>query len=207
MTVYFEDVKTEQAIEMPVEAGQNKYEFGLPPGTYIAFAWLNDFSLGGLYSKAVPCGMGSSCKDHQPIEFSLAQGDHLEGIDLCDWYAFSVPEPPGKPQTSLRGSLSGQIDYPGGTPPALHVAAFNQFSGYWYVTFTNSGASTFTIRNLPPGEYHVVAFTEDGKSGGYADSSHNLLPVTIKAGETASGIHIDDWEAPPGSFPSDPSTW
>ena len=196
-----------QAVEMPIEAGQNQYEVVLPPGNYIAYAWLNDFSLGGLYSNAVPCGLGSNCKDHQPIEFNVAPGDHLEGIDLCDWYAFSVPEPPGKPQTALRGSLGGQISYPGGVPPVLHVVTFNQFSGYWYVTFTNNSASAFTISNLPPGEYQVVAFTADGKSGGYADSNHNLIPITVKAGETTTGIEIRDWNAPAGTFPSDPSTW
>ncbi len=204
MTVYFQDTTSENVLELQVEAGQSQYEIKLPPGTYQAYAWLPDFSRGGLYSKAVVCGMKSGCSDHSILPFTVIQGEKLDGIDLCDWYAgpFNVPYPPGKEQ--VAGAISGTISYPGSIP-TLNVVAYNLATNYWYYVNTLAGASFYTIPNLPPGTYQVVAYDENGDAGGHADTSHNLLPVTVKNGETTQGVDISDWNAPKNSFPPDPT--
>jgi hypothetical protein len=204
MTAYFEDKNAKVLVELPVSVNQTTYTVQLQPGSYIAYAWLTDFSLGGLYSQAVPCGMKSSCKDHNPVPLTVKAGDVIKDVDLCDWYAFAVPEPPNKPVSQVRGEIIGKVLYPTKPFPALHVVALNQTSGYWYYVVPNSSSGAYTIPDLPPGPYQIVAYTENGKAGGYADGSHGLITVTVKAGETTTA-DINDWSAPAGTFPADPS--
>jgi hypothetical protein len=209
MTVFFqesEEADEKETYELKVDAGQSSYSIDLAPGKYIAFAWVQDYSLGGLYSEAVPCGMGIECTDHKAITFEVKAGDKIEGIDICDWYAFNVPQPPDRPEEEIRGSISGQISHPDGAPPELHVVAFNLDTSYWYYTLTLAGATRFTLSDLPPGNYHVVAYQRDGRAGGYADGGHTLIQVVVKAGETSSAS-ITDWNAPVGTFPPDPTGW
>lgn len=206
MTAYFQETEEEETNELSIEAGQSSYSIDLLPGEYIAFAWVDDYSLGGLYSEAVPCGLRSDCEDHTAITFEVSAGETLEGIDICDWYAFNVPQPPDKPSEEIHGSISGLIGYPGGSPPALHIVAFNLNTSYWYYVLSLAGATRFTIPDLPPGTYHVVAYLRDGSAGGYANAAHNPSPVEVKAGESSSA-DITDWSAPAGSFPEDPTEW
>jgi hypothetical protein len=62
---------------------------------------------------------------------------------------------------------------------------------YWYYWQTAPGDTYFTIADLPPGAYHIVA---------YANGSHNLIDILVKAGETVPML-INDWE---GNFPANP---
>jgi hypothetical protein len=206
MTAFFQETDEKQTSELKIEAGQTSYNIDLAPGEYVAFAWLEDYSLGGLYSEAVPCGMRSDCLDHTAITFEVQAGETLEGIDICDWFAFNVPQPPDRPEDEIRGSISGQINHPDGSPPELHVVAFNLDTSYWYYTLNVAGSTRFTISDLPPGTYHVVAFQRDGRAGGYTDGTHALIPVVVKAGETSSAS-IADWNLPAASFPPDPTEW
>jgi len=206
MTAYFENTQDKKVVELPIAEGQSTYEILLPPGTYQAYVWLPDFSRGGLYSKAVPCGMKSSCQDHTILPFTVEEDKQLQGIDLCDWYAgpFNVPYPPGKEPEQVSGSISGTIAYPSGSPPTLNIFAFNQGTSYWYYVQTNPGETPFTIPNLPPGIYQVVAYDEAGNPGGNAGAGHNLTDITVKSGENVTGVEINDWNAPAGAFPPDP---
>jgi hypothetical protein len=207
MTAYFEETHTHTVVELRIAAGQDQYAILLPTGTYLAYAWLPDFSFGGLYSQAVACGLKITCKDHQPLPFEVKAGVTLEGIDLCDWYAgpFNVPYPPGKEPTQITGGISGALDYPAGSAPELHVVAYNTTTHNWYYVVTNPGASTFRIDKLPPGSYQVVGYDPDGNAGGHAGSDHNLINVTVKSGEITGGVDLNDWRAPAGSFPPDPT--
>jgi hypothetical protein len=207
MTAYFQETTTNAVVELPIATNQTSYKINLPSGTYIAYAWMPDFSLGGLYSNAVPCGLKASCTDHNPLPFTVKTGETLTGIDLCDWYAgpFKVPYPPGKDRTKLTGSISGQLTFPGEGIPALRVVAFNVGTRNWYYMDTNPGAGAYTITDLPPGTYHVVAYDARGNAGGYADANHELINVIVKGGEKTTGIDITDWYAPAGTFPADPT--
>jgi hypothetical protein len=207
MTAYFEESDTHAVVELPIAAGQDHYATILPPGTYLAYAWLPDFSYGGLYSQAVACGLKTTCKDHRPLQFEVKTGETLENIDLCDWYAgpYNVPYPPGKEPTQITGGVSGALNYPAGAAPELHVVAFNLTTHNWYYAVTNPGASSFRIDQLPPGSYQVIGYDPDGNAGGHADAGHDLIDVTVKAGEVTAGIDLNDWHAPPGAFPPDPT--
>lgn len=207
MTVFFQDMGNNQVMELQIAAGQTQYETYLPPGAYQAYAWLDDFSRGGLYSNAVTCGLKSGCTDHTPLKFSVSSGENSQGIDVCDWYAgpFNVPYPPGKEPGKLTGSISGSLNYPAGYAPSLHVVAFNLTTHNWYYVETNPGSAAFNIPDLPPGSYQVVAYEPDGKAGGHAQTDHSLIEVTVKAGEKTMGADITDWNAPFGSFPVDPT--
>jgi hypothetical protein len=208
MNAYFQETTSNGVVVLPIAINQTTYKINLAPGTYIAYAWMPDFSLGGLYSKAVPCGLKASCQDHTPLPFTVTTGDMLTGIDLCDWYAgpFNVPYPPGHDQSKLTGSISGGLTFPSEGIPKLRVVAFNLGTRNWYYVNTNPGANAYTISELPPGTYHVVAYDARGNAGGYADSSHNLINVIVKAGEKTSGADITDWYAPSGTFPPDPTS-
>jgi hypothetical protein len=207
MVAYFEDAETSVLVELPIAAGQTTYEVSLEPGTYIAYAWLEDFSRGGLYSRAVPCGMGETCDDHGILPFTVTTTEGLTDIDICDWYAgpFNVPYPVGKSPGEVTGNISGSLTYVTDTPPGLRVVAFNLGTSYWYWVSTMPEQTTFIIPELPSGRYHVVAYDAEGRAGGYADANNNLIEVVVKAGETTGGVHITNWNAPPEAFPSDPT--
>lgn len=78
-------------------ANQVRYQIDLPPGEYIAFAWVEEYQLGGIYSQAVVCGLAEPCDDHSPARIPVSAGGTAANIDLCDWAftASSLPVPPG----------------------------------------------------------------------------------------------------------------
>jgi hypothetical protein len=207
MTAYFESTETGELVELPIAAGQDSYGVKLPEGIYIAYAWLPDFSRGGLYSRAVPCGLNAECEDHTILAFSTREDVLAEGIDICDWYAgpFNVPYPPGIEQEQLTGVITGNLTYLLDDIPGLRVVAFNLNTNYWYWSSTLEGQPFYTIPDLPPGAYHVVAYDAEGRAGGHATGNHELIPVEVRPGETTSQVDITDWNAPQGSFPPDPT--
>ncbi len=153
MTAYFENIDNGQYTKLSIALNQNTYGVSLPPGTYTAFAWLPDFSLGGSYSKAVPCGLSTSCSDHSPIKFQVKAGTSTTGIDICDWYDIpSVPKAPGTPSTPL-GPVEPQIasDIPMLIPSEVFPA-------------DNNGSLPFGVLLplLPPGVPESFAARDDG---------------------------------------------
>lgn len=114
------------------------------------------------------------------------------------------------------GSISGSLGYPSSFIPELVIVAFNS-TGEWYYTATVAGATEYQIYGLPPGVYTVVAYvpgdTRDW-GGGYTAAvlcglsvdctDHGLIPITVAAGQLASGIDLKDWYAEPGTFPDNP---
>ena len=207
MSAYFEETENETLVNLPITAGQSYYEVNLPAGTYIAYAWLVDFSRSGLYSRAVPCGLTAGCDDHKLLPFTIKPGEVIEDIDLCDWHAgpFNVPYPPGVDEGKLTGNISGGISYVEDIIPSLRVVAFNQKTSYYYWVHTLTGQASYALTDLPPGSYHMVAYDDDGRAGGHARADHTLVEVVVRAGETTTGIDINDWEAPAGAYPPDPT--
>jgi len=194
LKAYFQNTTTNQAVELPIAAGSAQYSLELPPATYIAYAWVTDFSIGGSYSA---CGQTPGCGDATPKPFTVASGQTVTGIDLCDWThgPFDVPYPPGFQPAASLGSVSGSISgYPYGNLPQLAIVAFSQDTPYWYWVGTASGQSYYTISDLPPGNYQLVAYDNAGHAGG----SPNI--VTVVAGQTATA-DISDWSS---SWPANP---
>lgn len=97
MTAYFREITTNQVTEIPIVDNQATYSIQLTPGTYYAFAWMPVYQVGGMYTKAVPCGLAIACTDHDPIAFELSAGETVAGIDICDWVIplDKLPVPPG----------------------------------------------------------------------------------------------------------------
>jgi hypothetical protein len=193
MTAYFEDSASHIVTALDISGGQPTYTVDLIPATYTAYAWLNDFSQGGSYSK---CGASAGCNDATPLGFQVSAGQALTGIDLCDWShgPFDIPYPPGHPAQSVTGIISGSVsNYPYGSLPRLTIVAFNQANGYWYWIGTASGQSNYTIADLPPGTYQVVAYDSDNHAGGSP-------VVAVTTGNTTTAT-ISDWG---GSYPENP---
>jgi hypothetical protein len=207
MTVFFEETETETLIELAIAEGQTFYEIALDSGVYIAYAWLSDFSRGGLYSRAVTCGLVPNCTDHSLQAFTVDRARILPDINLCDWHPgpFNVPYPPGKSPNEITGNITGMLSYPDEIPPGLRVVAFNLNTKYWYWVSTMAQQDRYTITDLPAGKYHIVAYDAEGRAGAYADENHQLIEVEVKAGEMTGGVDILDWQAPTGSFPPDPT--
>jgi hypothetical protein len=90
MTAYFQNTITGRKIEIPIRAGQDSYEIQLPSGKYYAWAWAPQYQIGGMYSKAVACGLKEGCVDHTPLLFDVQSGIGIRGVDICDW-GFPLP--------------------------------------------------------------------------------------------------------------------
>lgn len=99
MYLYLENVKTQEITIIPILENEGEFSAPVPPGTYVAYAWLKDFSTGGTYSQAVPCGLSVECNDHSLIEFQISSGEITRGVEICDWYGSpsDVPIPPNAP--------------------------------------------------------------------------------------------------------------
>jgi len=98
MILYFQSTSNEIVVSLQIEENQDNYTIELEPGTYVAYAWLqDDFTLGGSYSEFVPCGLTVECTDHSLISINVEAGATINDIDICDWYGGpdSVPLPPG----------------------------------------------------------------------------------------------------------------
>jgi hypothetical protein len=98
MTIYARNVKTGKPFSTHVKEGTAVYKILVPPGTYFVFVWTRPDEIsrrsGGLYSRAVPCGLNVSCADHRPIPVEVKPGRTVNHIDPCDFYSEkSVPQP------------------------------------------------------------------------------------------------------------------
>jgi hypothetical protein len=184
MRGFFQETTLGVATELPISANATDYEIVLKSGTYIAYVWLPDFSFSGMYSTG-----------NLPTPFDVIAGQTTHGIDLCDWShgPFDVPYPPGLELQQTTGTVSGSVSYPYGDIPQLTLVAFSKSTPYWYWVGTAPGQSYYTIGNLPPGNYQVVAYDDSGHAGGSSI-------VSVTAGQTATS-NVSDWG---GSYPSNP---
>jgi hypothetical protein len=180
----FQEINRGTVTELAIPASVNDYEITLDPGKYIAYVWLNDFSKSGMYSTS-----------NIPTPFDVVAGQTTSGIDLCDWShgPFDVPYPPGYQPQQITGIVSGDIIYLFGEIPQLTIVAFSKTTPYWYWVGTGPGQSFYSIGDLPPGDYRIVAYDGSGHSGG-----SNM--ISVKAGQTTAAA-INDWG---GSFPANP---
>jgi len=107
MTAIFQHTASGKVTELAIAENQASYTVVLPPGQYIAFAYLDSGAdLAGSYSNAVPCGLSVECTDHAPLPFEVKPGEITQGIDLCDWYApDSMPANPD----AIRAPLAGMV--------------------------------------------------------------------------------------------------
>lgn len=219
--------------------GQQTYQIdGLTPGNYQVVAYTvgsQSFpaNLAGGYTQAVVCGLGAGCSDHTLVNVSVTAGQSVTGINPADWYlvekAFpAFPGPSGAagaaatpPAAVSAGKITGSLMYPASGIPALRIVAFEIGGSSYYYVDTLVGQSSYTIEDLPPGTYHVVAYVRpgggftSGPAGGYSQmvpcglqytcSDHSLIDVVVNAGGVTAGIDPTDFYADPGAFPPNPA--
>lgn len=114
------------------------------------------------------------------------------------------------------GSIAGQLSYPAEMIPALRVVAFRTDNGSYYFVDTPAGQNTFTLANLPPGTYHVVAYAiaTPTIAGGYTQAvlcglkvgctDQSLIDVIVTVNQAVTNINPGDWYAPEGTYPPMP---
>ncbi len=129
------------------------------------------------------------------------------------------PSPTATPTATPipAGSIAGKLSYPAEQLPPLSIYAVDiANSAHFYSVTTAANQFTYTIPNVGPGTYHVIAYTQGSSalSGGYTKAvpcglaytctDHTLIDVTVHAGENVTGIDPGDWYAPSGTFPPHP---
>ncbi len=106
------------------------------------------------------------------------------------------------------GTVTGQVCYPSEGIPPMTIYAQDWSTGVTLNLDHLDGSQQYAFGYLPPGEYVFFAYTNfggtDELSGGYTEyvlnpeGSHNLVTVTVNAGDTITGVDICDWYAAPG---------
>jgi hypothetical protein len=214
--------------------GQQTYQIeGLAPGTYHVVAYTvgsGSFPAGlsGGYTQAVPCGLSAQCNDHTLIDVAVAAGQAVTGINPADWYLVEGAFPPFPEQGAVAppanagvGGIAGTLMYPSSGIPALRIVAFQKGSNAYFFIDTIVGQSSYSIGDLPPGTYNVVAYVKvgggynSGPAGGYSQmvpcglkygcNDHTLIDVAVTAGNTTMGVDPTDFYADPGAFPPNPA--
>ena len=126
----------------------------------------------------------------------------------------------GTPAQPQRGSISGIVGFPGEEIPALRIYAIAVDGNAHYSANSARRQPRFSITDLPPGKYFIVAYPvkkgdTPAEAGGWTRfvqcgmsvqcKDHSLVPVTVTAGGTASGVNVADWYAQAGTLPPEPS--
>lgn len=117
---------------------------------------------------------------------------------------------------SEKGKIEGTLSYPAAGIPELTVYAYDVLDEkkYFYVE-TKENQKEFTITNVDPGSYYVVAYAKNYEAvGSYTKAvicglsvdcnDHQMIDVTVGPGKTAKGAEVTDWYAPQGTFPNKP---
>ncbi len=234
------DINSDAIYRLEVEENASSYQINdIPAGVYyaIAFYEMGQFAapFPQAYSKFVTCGMSGACSDHTPIQVTVVAGQVTQSVDILDnfgnadlnaymirFYNFDNTGgtdniPTFTPASGLSGSIAGKLSYPSSFIPSLAIVAYvvgGSPNDYYYM-ITNENQGDYQLDNLPPGNYHVVAYVVGGGyAGGYSQmvpcgltadcADHNLIPVTVTGGQVTSGIDPGDWYAPENAFPAYP---
>ncbi len=145
-----------------------------------------------------------------PVDFAATQTAFAASIrqtlEAAQSPSPSVPE---------FGSIRGNLSYPSQFIPPLRVVAIQLATQEAYFVDTVENQTSYQIDNLPPGQYHVIAYTKDGLlAGGYTQmvpcglsaecTDHSLIPVAVQPGQVTADIDPADWYAPVDAFPPNP---
>ncbi len=206
MTLYFENINSNQVITLPIKLNQMTYDADLPPGDYYVYAWLTDYTLSGGFTT---CKENNACDTHNLQAIRVKQDTVIVGIDIYDWYATRpLRYPPGVNRPV--GAISGRVNYPASHVPAMMVYARNMATNDLYMVNIEFDQREFTIKNLPVGAYEVFAWAKaDGQNvmttlgGTYSVAvacgltasctDHQLVTVSVSANQTTTGVDVFDW--------------
>jgi hypothetical protein len=204
MNLYLQNMDNNKLTKISILDSQLSYHVQVEPGNYLAYAWTLNFEIAG----------GYTLPDHRLNAFQTYAGKTTGGIDICDWYGEPGMIP--LPSDEKYGTISGKLSYPSEQIPPLRIVAFDIYSNAYYSVDTVANQQTYSITNLFPGYYHVVAYERtNGLAGGYTEvvecfapgckDDHTLVVVYVTPNQTVSNINPGDWYAPAGTFPPDPT--
>ena len=217
-SLYLEEVNTHELTEVFVDQASGAYSVELSPGSYIAYAWMPEYTFGGSYSQAVPCGEGGSCTDHSLITFAVAAGQTTNNVDVCDWDGGpgSVPLPPnGVSPEVLFGSISGTLSYPSEGIPPLVIVAYDVNSADYYFVLTQQNQGTYTI-DVPCREpiMYMLTFRVMITAGpttrlvlcglSVECTDDTMIDVFVANNQDVAGIDPGDWYSSPGQQATKP---
>jgi hypothetical protein len=115
--------------------------------------------------------------------------------------------------TGGRGTIEGRVSYPAGSRPTLEVYAIDVNDDSRWFAVEVPGTETpghdpqghYSL-DVDPGTYHVIAYPVgegDQFAGLYSEmvpcglsvgcTDHTLIPVTVAAGETVTGVDPGDF--------------
>ncbi len=117
------------------------------------------------------------------------------------------------------GVISGDhLQFPSSGIPAMTIYAVSSSNPHSFCSVkTSLDQKTYSISGIPAGTYHVLAYRQTGVSepGGYTKyvlcgsqppcSDHSLVNITIKDGETLTGINPNDYYGWNGHSPPEPT--
>jgi hypothetical protein len=161
-------------------------------------------------------------ENNPPYDVLLSQ---LGTFRLRDKYPGGLPAPstpvvppPSTPGTTVTGAIAGTLRFPSEVIPPLAVYAISTTGGRYFTVNTAQNQQQFTIPDVTPGTYYVVAYPQNQPNstlaGAYtaavecgltsACTDHTPVPVTVFPGRTVQDTRVWDWYAPPGTFPPRP---
>jgi len=125
-----------------------------------------------------------------------------------------TPQPTPTP-THGPAAIEGRVCYPAGSIPAMTVYIQPVGEDRVYEVPIEAGQTSYRAE-VPPGQYYVYAWLPDfSQSGSYSQAvicgltaackNHTLLPVTVEAGQTVSGVDVCDWYHGPFDVPYPPN--
>ncbi len=123
----------------------------------------------------------------------------LAPISASDELPAAPPTPRPAPQV---GVLSGGLCYPSDYIPALTIYARNVDTGETWSMSVPMDTLTYEME-VPPGNYIVFAWTDEGVGGSYSEfvlcglsvecTDHTPVSVPVAAGQRVTGIDICDY--------------
>lgn len=172
MTAYFQNVTTNEQVELAIGENQSEFSIQLPPGDYVVFAYpvIDDFSNGGSYSEAVLCGLQVECTNHALVQFPVRAGETYDAVAICDWY--SPEDVPPNPM----GSASPND----GSPSSL---VYSTSDGLWRAA---SSGEPIKILDQP-----VTRLLKDGKEAFYEEDG-DLWVIDLSTRETRNLTNTPD---------------
>lgn len=123
--LYFFRIADNQLFSAQSILNQTNYSIQLEPGSYYAYAWIENYQLGGAFTEYVACGYGENCTDHTLKPLDLKPGQTVENIDICDWIYL-----PDMLPTGMRQAIFGSDAAPNSALSGLVVGSHQ---GAWLI--------------------------------------------------------------------------
>lgn len=106
-------------------------------------------------------------------------------------------------ETTPHGTIAGGLSYPSEYIPAMTIYARNIDTYQTFSVRVPEGTLEYWLDIPVEGSYFVFAWTDTGVGASYSRfvtcglkaecSDHTLIPVSVKLGESVTGIDIADW--------------